>query len=104
MKGIRQALLVVVLCNGLVACTTSREPTYGEMIRDEGTALKSVGEQWSTGEALVERGEKRIRDGQKRVRDGERMIEEGREMSREGTELMRESRLRYEQRDGQPIN
>lgn len=101
MIKVKHTLLLVVVLNGLAACTMYREPTYGELIQDEGSALKVVGEQWSKGEALVEKGEERIKDGQKRIREGERMVDEGRDMTREGTELMRDSKLRYEQRDGQ---
>ena len=93
-------LILIVLCSGVAACTMNREPTYGDRIQDEASALRSVGEDWSRGEALVERGEKRIKDGQEKIRDGERLIEQGRGMTREGTALMRDSQRRYEQRDG----
>ncbi|MEX2475376.1 hypothetical protein [Marinobacter sp.] len=100
MKNILHVLLLTVVVSTLSSCAGFREPTYGEQIQDEGTALRVVGEQWSEGEALVGKGEKRIRDGQERIREGERMVEEGREMTREGTKLMRDSKVRYEQGGG----
>lgn len=103
MRKLVQSLVLAVVCIGLAACATNREPTYGERIQDEGSSLKAVGERWSKGEALVEKGEKRIKDGQKRIREGERMIEEGRDMVSEGSKLMRDAKLEYEQRDGSPV-
>lgn len=96
MKRMVQALILVIVCIGLAACATNREPTYGERIQEEGSSLKAVGEQWSEGEALVEKGEERLKAGQDRIREGERMIEEGRDMINEGTELMRDAKLSYE--------
>lgn len=102
MMKMMKVLVLAVICIGLAACATNREPTYGERIQDEGSSLKAVGERWSEGEALVEKGEKRIEDGQKKIRDGERMIEEGREMVSEGSKLMRDAKLDYEQWDAPP--
>lgn len=100
MRKLVQILVLAVVCIGLAACATNREPTYGERIQDEGSSLKAVGEQWSKGEALVAKGEKRLKHGQDRIHEGERMIEEGRDMINEGTELMRDARSSYETRDG----
>jgi predicted small secreted protein len=100
MRKMAQALVLVVVCIGLAACATNREPTYGERIQDEGSSLKAVGEQWSKGDELVKKGEKRIENGQKKIREGERMIEEGRDMISEGSKLMRDAKLNYEQWDG----
>lgn len=99
MPSMIKIMLIILVCIGLTACATDREPTYGERIQDEGSSLKAVGEQWSEGEELVKKGEERLEDGQNRIREGERMIEEGRDMIKEGTELMRDAKLTYEQWD-----
>jgi hypothetical protein len=82
----------------LTACSTP--PTFGERLSSEGAAVSELGDQWSRGAALVERGERRITEGEQQIERGRRQVAEGRDLVNRGRRLMRESERRY--REGVP--
>lgn len=72
----------------LLAACSSKEPTFGEMVVNEGASMQSVGEDWNKGTELISDGQRLVANGKKEVKDGKNLVESGTSKIREGQEMI----------------
>lgn len=71
----------------LGACS-SKEPTFGEMVVDQGASMQNVGENWNDGMDLISDGKSLVKDGKKNVEEGTEMVKSGNSDIREGQNMI----------------
>lgn len=72
----------------LSACSGTKEPTFGEMVKLETGAAQGIGEQWEKGDALVQKGVKIQKDGEDDINKARKLDKKGQNKVEEGQDLI----------------
>lgn len=105
MKTTHYLLIAVASCTLILgACSSDKEPTFGERIQGESLEMKSVGKQWTKGNNLLEDGKSLVASGNKDIdksakllKKGENKVKKGQTMIKKGERLKNESETIYNQ-------
>lgn len=86
----------------LSACGSSpKKMTFGDKLKNQGTEVQVLGEQWSNGEEMISEGKALIEDGEEALEDGESLVSKGRSKIEKGESMIRKGqRLKDEAERG----
>ncbi len=86
----------------LSAC--SHAPSLGEKMILQGSHTQALGEKWTEGHQLVEKGNKQIKNGEEMLKKGERLVNKGkanirvgRKMVKQGQKMMEKSESSFQE-------
>ncbi len=96
-------LAVSILTLVMVAGCSKTEPKLGDVIRDQGVELATIGDQWTEGSGLIEEGRDQIDQGQDMISEGERLLETGRDNVKRGEQAKQQAELTYREKTGQEL-
>jgi len=100
---VRNSGTVALMAALIAVAGCAQRTTLGTMIAAEGSEIAAIGERWSEGDLLVEKGEGQIARGNQMIKDGRDLIEEGRGNVARGQELKADAERQYEARTGKAL-
>lgn len=77
----------------LLSSCAKKEPTFGDNLVQSGDEVHKIGEQWSEGERLNNKGKDLIGLGDKEIKKGGDLIAQGQSNIHKGKELISEGNL-----------
>ena len=88
MKNFKFAMLAMV-CVLMTACTSTPEPTKGDIIKAQGAEFTKIGEQWNKGDAMIAEGNDLIKVGKKEITKGEDLVDSGESKVEKGQKMIK---------------
>ena len=94
-----KSILLTAISTALLlgACSSTKEPTFGEKLQGQGVEVQALGKQWSEGEDMIAEGNALIKSGNKEIDKGESLISKGESKVKKGESLIKKgNRLKTE--------
>lgn len=95
-------LVSMPILTALAGCS-SNEPTLGDIIREQGTGLAAIGDQWAEGHERLEEGRFQIEQGQEMINEGESLLATGNDNVRTGQQAKQQAEQNYRERTGREL-
>ncbi len=109
LRPLGMMMVALLLVSALSACS-SKTPTLGETMRNQGIELAAIGDQWTEGDMLVSEGEQQlddgkamIEDGRELMNDGDGLVDQGEANIRKGQNLKRTAEVAFRDKTGRDL-
>lgn len=80
----------------LLSACAAQQPTFGERLQSQGSAVSGLGDAWVEGNRKVVRGEDLIAKGRKQIEEGQDAVRRGEKLVQQGREQMARAERRYD--------